>query len=126
MITSLDKKQSQDSTQRNGIRSGAGNQAIWCESSVLQRPISPDAATFKVEVATVSTDGVVNTKKVAEFKHCCHQYGLKEEHLGFTLPIMGCSIKLADYPSVRCVIPSLPIVYLTAKPSNFRKAQLPV
>jgi len=95
MITSLDKNNLK--TLRSAMESALEQvtKQYGVKFRVGSARFSPDAATFKVEVATVSTDGVVNTKKVAEFKHCCHQYGLKEEHLGVYITYNGMQYKIS-------------------------------
>jgi uncharacterized protein YlxP (DUF503 family) len=82
MIMSLDKNNLK--TLRSAMESALEQvtKQYGVKFSVGSARFSPETATFKVEVATVSTDGAVNTKKVAEFKRYCNLYDLKEEHLG--------------------------------------------
>lgn len=43
---------------------------------------TPEASTFKVELATKTTDGTVMNKEAVDFKRYCDSFGLKPEHLG--------------------------------------------
>ncbi len=63
------------------------------------------SATFKVELATKTADGVVNTKEMIAFQQHATLFGLKPEHLGtqFTwqssrFQLAGLAPRSAKYP----------------------------
>lgn len=45
--------------------------------------------TMKIEVATVSSDGVINSREAESFKQLAHFYGLKEEDLNAPIMVRG-------------------------------------
>ena len=63
---------------------------------------------FKVESATISADGAVNTKEKGDFLAMCDMYGFKKEDLGRkfigkdrrTCEIVGLARKRSKYPIV--------------------------
>jgi hypothetical protein len=77
--------------------------------------------TFKVELATKSNDGAVNTRSVSEFKACCDSYGLKPEHLGKTFSYLGERFRLDGMAGSR----SIKYVFLATKLSNGVQYRVP-
>ena len=51
-------------------------------------------AAFKVQLATTSDDGTVNTREAENFKLNAHQFGLKPEHLNSEITYLGRKYKL--------------------------------
>lgn len=66
---------------------------------------SPELATFKVEGATVSTDGTVASPERQDFLACCHLWNLPKEILdqaivlgGETYTVTGLNTRSDKYP----------------------------
>lgn len=66
---------------------------------------SAEAYTFKVECATISSDGKAQTKEALDFKAYAFRYGLSPEDLwttfergGETYTIVGCKPRSRKYP----------------------------
>jgi hypothetical protein len=53
-----------------------------------------ESATFKVELATVTSDGTAMTKEASAFKRSCGLYGLKPEHLFAEINYAGSRYKI--------------------------------
>lgn len=51
-------------------------------------------ATFKLELATKTPAGEVNTKQAADFNLYCYRYGLKPEHLNREISFAGRDYKI--------------------------------
>lgn len=67
---------------------------------------SPSSVTFKLELATISADGLVCSKEVQDFKNYASMFGLKPDDLGKTFKdingevytIVGAKLHSQKYP----------------------------
>jgi hypothetical protein len=88
-ITSLDKPTLRViSAAMEKALSAVGNE-LGIKITVGNARYEAERASYKIEVATVGTDGTVQSKGVVNFKKLAHMYGLKPEHLGAEITYGG-------------------------------------
>jgi hypothetical protein len=97
--------------QKHGIKILVGNARF-----------TPENATFKVEIATIAVDGVVNDRTVSDFKQACHVFGLKPEHFGAEITYGRELYKIAGLTSGR----SYKFPILATRLSDGKQFKLPL
>lgn len=122
MIKSLDKKGLQMLRQELQAAVDAVGLKHGIKILVGNARFTPDNATFKVEIATVAENGMVNDHAASDFKQSCGLFGLKPDHFGAEISYGRERYKIAGLTSGR----SYKYPILAERVSDGKKFKLPI